>query len=188
LLGYQERRLLLMRTSFQSGVTLIEVMVVLSIAAILVSLAIPGYTTWIADAQIRSGAESLGSGLRYAKAQAILRNEPVRLVLDPTTGTGGWQVQLDGTGAVLQRGQFIESARRDTFTVAPPAATKVTYTALGQVQATNTDLSAPMTSVRVTIPGARELDVVFGGVGGNGIKICDPSASLPANDQRRCPT
>ena len=105
-----------------------------------------------------------------------------------TTGTGGWQVQRDSDGLLLQAGVFQESASRATFTVAPVGATTVTYTALGMVMNPNTDLSAPMTSVRVQIASARELDVVFGGVGGSGVKICDPSASLPANDSRACPS
>lgn len=181
-----------MRVGAQSGVTLIEMMVALAIAALLVTLAIPSYTAWIADSQIRNAAESLGSGLRFAKSQAIIRNEAVRLVLDPTTGTGGWQVQLDSDGTLLQTGSFAESASRAQFTVTPAGTTQVTYSALGTVMPANTDASAPMARVRVTIPSARELDVVFGsGVGfnaGSGVKICDPSGSLPAGDSRACPT
>ncbi len=177
-----------MRVAAQSGVTLIEMMVALAIAALLVTLAIPSYTAWISDSQIRNAAESLGSGLRFAKSQAIVRNEAVRLVLDPTTATGGWQVQLDSDDSVLQTGSFAESASRAQFTVAPAGATTVTYTALGQLSPTNKDASAVMTSVRVQIPSARELDVVFGGVGGSGVKICDPSGSLPAGDSRACPS
>ena len=180
-----------MRRVAQSGVTLIEMLVALAIAALLVTLAIPGYTGWIADSQIRNAAESLGSGLRYAKAQAILRNEPVRLVLDPTTCAGGWSVQLDSDGSILQTGNFAESSCRAQFTVAPVAATRVTYSALGMVMPTNSDASAPMTSVRVQIPSARELDVYFGGVAGNGIKICDPDPLLLGKtppDSRVCPS
>jgi type IV fimbrial biogenesis protein FimT len=177
-----------MQRNPQSGVTLIELLVAISIATLLVTLAIPTYSSWVADSQIRNAAESLGSGLRYAKAQAILRNEPVRLVLDPTTCTGGWSVQRDSDGLVLQTGSFSESSCRAQFTVAPAAATRVTYSALGMVMSPNTNASVPMTSVRVTIPSARELDVVFGGVAGNGIKICDPSGSLPAGDSRACPS
>jgi len=177
-----------MRVNPQSGVTLIELMVTIAIATLLVTLAVPGYTTWIGDSQIRNGAESLGSGLRYAKTQAILRNEPVRLVLDPTTGTGGWRVQLDGAGTTIQSGTFAESSSRAQFTPIPLAARTVTYTALGLVSPTNTDATAVLTEVQVTIPGSRELDVYFGGVAGSGIKICDPSPLLPANDTRACPT
>ena len=177
-----------MQSARQSGVTLIEMLVALAIAALLITLALPGYTTWVADSKIRNGAESLGSGLRYAKAQAVLRNDLVRLVLDPTPCTGGWQVQLDSDGSVLQSGTFQESTCPATFTAAPAGSTRVTYTALGFVSPTNSDASAVMTSVRVQIPSARELDVMFGGVAGSGVKICDPSGSLPANDSRACPS
>ena len=98
-----------MRTAFQSGVTLIEVMVVLAIAAIMISLAIPGYTAWIADAQIRNGAESLGSGLRYAKAQAIFATSWfASCSIRPRAPAAGRCSSTDG--AVLQPGLFIESA------------------------------------------------------------------------------
>ena len=42
-----------------AGFSLIELMIGLAIAALLVVLAMPSYSTWVADAQIRNAAESI---------------------------------------------------------------------------------------------------------------------------------
>ena len=44
------------------GFTLIELMVALAIAVLLLVLAAPGYATWVADQQIRAGAERSTQG------------------------------------------------------------------------------------------------------------------------------
>ena len=115
LLGSPVGRLVLMRLHLQSGVTLIELLVALAIAALLVSLAIPSYTLWISDAQIRSAAESVAGGLRYAQGEAIKRNSQVEFVIDPTTGTGGWLARLVADGSTLQAGPFAEGASQAVF-------------------------------------------------------------------------
>ena len=76
-----------------SGFTLVELMIGLAIAALLLVLALPSYQVWVADAQIRNAAESIADGLRYAQAQAVMRNATFEFTLNPTTGTGGWTVQ-----------------------------------------------------------------------------------------------
>ena len=44
------------------GFTLIELLVALAIAGILLLLAMPGYTQWVADNEIRTGAQSVAAG------------------------------------------------------------------------------------------------------------------------------
>ena len=79
-----------------AGFTLVELLIGLAIAALLVMLALPSYSVWIADAQIRNAAESIASGLRYAQGQAIARNAAIEFVIDTTAGTGGWTAtQID---------------------------------------------------------------------------------------------
>jgi len=176
------------------GFTFIELMMGLAIAAILLVLAAPNYTIWIADNQIRSGAESVASGLRYGQAEAIRQNLPMEFVLDPTTATGSWLVRPVG-GATIQKGVFAEGADRVTFTPTPAAAVMVSFSALGGISPTNADASAVLTQVQVKSPiaGSRQLNVLIGGgasgVAGQGsrtgIKICDPK--WPATDPKGCP-
>ncbi len=170
------------------GFTLIELMISLAILGFLLVLGIPNFMTWLADSQISNAAESIAGGLRYAQAQAVNQNQPVRFVLDPTTATGGWVVQLDGAGTTLQTGTFAQGSEKAAFAVFPAGATTVTYTGLGRIVA-NTDASNTLFEVQVTLPGvaaSRTLNVVFGAQGFTGIKVCDPA--WPSTDPRGCPT
>lgn len=172
-----------------SGFSLIELLIGLAIAALLMVLALPSYSVWIADAQIRNAAESIASGMRYAQGEALKRNSQVAFVLDPTTGTGGWTVQwvTDPTLPTLQVGTFREGANKTTLTAVPAAARTVTFTGLGQL-GTNADGTVPITSVQVLsstgIAGTRNLNVMVGN-NRTGIKICDPK--WPATDPKGCP-
>lgn len=190
-----------MTRSRTSGFTLVEMMITLAIAALLLVLAMPGYSLWIADGQIRNAAESIASGLRYAQAEAVRRNAQVQFVLDPTTGTGGWSAQLVSDGSTLQVGSFREGADKTAFvtldTANAGAPTTVTFTGLGVINATNADGSAPLAQVQITsstgVAGARNLNVLVGGgtaasptqAGRAGVKICDPK--WPPADPKGCP-
>lgn len=170
---------MLVRPRRNAGFTLIELMIAVVIAASLLLLAAPNFAAWNADAQIRAAAESVVSGMRYAQAEAIRRNEPIEFVLDPTTGTGGWSVQqLDGTQ--LQTAVFAEGSVLAAFAPTPAAATITTFNSLGGVNPANADTSAPITVVAIThsvgISNVRNLNVLVGG-GRTGIKVCDPAVS-----------
>jgi type IV fimbrial biogenesis protein FimT len=58
----------------QSGFTLIELMIGVVIIAILFSLGAPNLMAWLQNAQIRTAAESLSTGLQLARAEAVRRN------------------------------------------------------------------------------------------------------------------
>jgi len=176
-----------------TGFTLIELMVSLSIAALLVMLAMPAYSVWLADGQIRAGAQAVAAGLHYAQAEAIKRNERVQLVLDSTTKTGGWSAELVSTKAVLQTDAFIEGADRVQFTPTPAGRNTVTFNGLGQIESSNDNATLPFDSVLVDLPSvsdSRPLTVLVGQTANRaGIKICDrkfDSPPRPAPDPKGC--
>lgn len=78
----------------QSGVTLIELMVVLSIAAILLGIGIPAFAALIHTSRLSSLTNELISSLHLARSEAIKRN--ARAVLCPSAdgssceASGGW--------------------------------------------------------------------------------------------------
>lgn len=71
----------------QRGVTLIELMIGLTIAAILLTIGAPSFSDWIQNMRIRNSAESIMNGLQLARAEAVRRNAMVRFQLvDNLTG------------------------------------------------------------------------------------------------------
>jgi len=90
-----------MRTS-ESGLTLLELMLAITIGGILLGVAVPSFTTAMRNSQQISTANDLLSSMHYAREMAIRRN--VRVTMCPSsTGTGcqavpwdqGWIVFVD---------------------------------------------------------------------------------------------
>jgi type IV fimbrial biogenesis protein FimT len=75
------------RPARQHGFTAIELMVVVSIVAILAALAAPSFTPLIERWRVRSVAEDLASTLYYARSEAIKRGGGVAV-----NASGGWSL------------------------------------------------------------------------------------------------
>jgi type IV fimbrial biogenesis protein FimT len=114
LLDHQQGRGVLMRfvarlagASFplQRGMSLIELMVGISIIAMLMVFAAPSFSDWIQNTRIRSMADSIQNGLQFARTEAVRRNVPVRFQLTTTLDNScalslngpQWVVNLDAT-------------------------------------------------------------------------------------------
>lgn len=112
--------------SKQSGVTLLELMVGMAVAAILAMLAAPSFNRLIATTRLNTQTTELLSSLQYARTEALKRNQNVSICrsLDPAaaapacatndgTWATGWLVftdggtagVVDGTDQVLRVGQ-----------------------------------------------------------------------------------
>jgi type IV fimbrial biogenesis protein FimT len=77
-------------------VSLIEIAVVMALAAILLFAVAPNLTAAIGNQRIRSSAESLMQGLQRARGEALKMNRPVSLWLATANGGG----ELDNTCAL----------------------------------------------------------------------------------------
>lgn len=71
----------------QVGVTLIELLIVITIAAILLALALPSFQDTIDRNRLKAATDTLYGDFQYAKSEAIKRNQPV--VVDFTTSNAG---------------------------------------------------------------------------------------------------
>ena len=86
------------------GFGLFELMVAVSILAILGAVAMPNFTTWIQNARVRTAAEALQSSVRLAQAEAQRRSHTVVFFLtnsstcttESTAKAGGshWQIMV----------------------------------------------------------------------------------------------
>jgi type IV fimbrial biogenesis protein FimT len=72
-----------------SGLTLIELMVVLAIASLLLVLSTPSFTAFLRNAQLASAAHSFVASLNAARSEAMKRNLPA-LVVPLESGRRDW--------------------------------------------------------------------------------------------------
>jgi type IV fimbrial biogenesis protein FimT len=189
----------------QGGFNLIEIMVSLTVLAILIALGAPSFGEWLQNQQIRAATEALVNGMQVARGEAIKRNLAVQLTLDLPSG---WTVceatkqPCDGTLlADPVRVQDVIQSRsggegtRNAKAITPNGALAVTFSPLGGVVA-NADnpVTASITQVDVvntqgdcTAAGGpmRCLRVVV--TGGGSIRMCDPTPGIVAPDTRACP-
>ncbi|MGA2550041.1 MAG: GspH/FimT family pseudopilin [Burkholderiaceae bacterium] len=70
------------------GFSIIELVIVLAIAAIILTLAVPNFQQWIANSKVRTTAEALQNDLRLAQATAMTQGRQTILVLTNNPAVG----------------------------------------------------------------------------------------------------
>lgn len=80
------------------GLTLIELLMVLAVAAILVAAAVPAYLDLIARQRLKSAADTLYGHLQQARLLAVKENRPVTVTFQDSVQGGDWCYGLSGTG------------------------------------------------------------------------------------------
>lgn len=80
----------------ETGFTLLELMVTVSIAAILLAVGVPSYVTFIDNNRVTSQANDLLYSFNMARSEAIKRGANVRLVsVAGSDWNGGWNLVAD---------------------------------------------------------------------------------------------
>jgi type IV fimbrial biogenesis protein FimT len=162
------------------GFSLIELMFGIAIVAILATVAVPSFRTWIQNIQIRTATESITNGLQRARAEAVARNTNVDFVLGTgSSWTVDYVVKPVSTDPAIDSRSSTEGSVNVTRTVVPVGATTITFNNLGTVgvppnQPLNADGTAPFTQIDLAAVGANQNLRVTIGVGGNA-RTCDPN-------------
>ena len=78
------------RPRAQRGVTLVELMVVLGIAAIILAFAVPNFREFVARNRLDGAAQELLATLQFARSEATRRGEQVTIRLAGTAGSKNW--------------------------------------------------------------------------------------------------
>ena len=171
-----------MRRRDHRGFTLVELMIAVVIAAILLALGLPAFTTWIANIAIRTNAEAITSGIQLARTEAVRRNTAVRVVL--TAAGTSWTVAQDSDGTVIQ--EYGGEGRADTVTVSfcPTGGRTLTFNALGGVNEATPISQIAVNSSTISATQARRMCVVV--FPGGGARMCDPQRLT--TDPQGCPT
>lgn len=175
---------MLVRNSHELGFSLIELMVTIAIIAIVTTVAFPSYTQFIANARIRTVAESISNGLQVARAEAVKRNAIVRFTLaNDTSWIIGCPTVTANCPASIQAKTPKEGASA-SISLTRTGSNTVSFTSLG----TTTSVAGQMSQVDVDNSAisttlSRDLSIRIG-VGGN-TRVCDPNISA-TTDPRRC--
>jgi type IV fimbrial biogenesis protein FimT len=75
----------------ESGFTLVELLIVIAIAAILATVAVPSFQIMSRNMAVRGAADELVAGIQFARSEAVRTNQTVSLLLSGRT----WQVFID---------------------------------------------------------------------------------------------
>ena len=104
------------------GFTLIELMVTVTVLAVMATLAAPSFRELLAAQRVRATAYSLVGDLVLARSEAVKRGENVTITPVSTAWSNGWSVNvassaevLGGQGSVGSGVQFITSPASITF-------------------------------------------------------------------------
>jgi len=197
----------------ERGMTIIELMIGLAIVALVLFVAVPAFTIFLQNQQIKNAAQTVMTGLSSARAEAIRRNQAVRFqfVSNLTAGCAlatnslAWVVSLadpagncEATpGDMGAAAQIIEkrSATEGTrnVVVATNGGTTATFTGLGRLSGggiTQIDFSnATGTCEHLDLlNGTMRCMRVLVSPGGEA-RMCDPKVAAPvppAIDPRAC--
>jgi len=120
------------------GFSLIELMVVVAIAAIMAGIAVPSFKGFVSGQRVKTAASDFVMAAIFARSEAIKRNANVTIT-PATGGASGWK---DGWSVAVGATQLSQQQAYSGLTLSGPASA-ITYTGTGR-------LSAPVTTLAIT--------------------------------------
>jgi type IV fimbrial biogenesis protein FimT len=184
------------------GMTIIELMVVVTMIGILLMLAIPGVGNWISNSRVRTVSDEIQNALRLAQAEAVNRNRQVAFVrtnaaparnATPSTTGANWYIQVlpltadEGSNTDFQDSAYVQGGTFSAQSGASVAGTAlVCFNSVGRVvsnsaTALGANCVAPITSTDptdfdVTLAASNRAMRVELFLGGR-VRLCDVSAA-----------
>jgi type IV fimbrial biogenesis protein FimT len=177
------------------GFTLLELMVAFTIAAMLLTLGMPSFTTFLRNSEVRSTAEAISNGLRAARSEATRQNLPVSFTL-AGGGNPGWTINVFNPvtnmliNPPIQQYSRFEVGMHSQVVRTPGTALAITFNGLGRIISPSPIATPNLQQIDVTsvVSGeAKTLRVYADDV--HGIRTCDPDPALKLllpPDSRAC--
>jgi len=190
------------------GFSLIELMVTVTLIAILLVLTIPAYGTWTADAHVRAAAESLTNAIRLAQASAVAKGRTSLFALTadtqpsinsvPAANARNWFAMLnvlggsDETKASL--GLILKSTEGTQHQVTVSGPTMICFNALGRQTSLAASASSLSTACTAADPAvyqvsrssgaSRSFNVVVWA--GGRVRMCDAAKAISSTNPDGC--
>lgn len=120
------------------GFTLIELMVVVALAAIMAALAAPSFKSFVSGQRVKTAASDFVMTAIFARSEAIKRNADVTIT-SVTSGATGWK---DGWTVAVGSTQLSQQQAYASVTFSGPVSA-ITYSGTGR-------LSAAVTTMTIT--------------------------------------
>jgi len=103
------------KSSFESGLSLVELMVAVAILSILATIAVPAFEDMVAHSRLSSQTNELVGAIQAARGEAIKRNQQIRFcrtssaTSNDCAGAGNWRfwIVVNPNDTVLRRGNIL---------------------------------------------------------------------------------
>ncbi|MBT3813634.1 MAG: prepilin-type N-terminal cleavage/methylation domain-containing protein [Gammaproteobacteria bacterium] len=122
-----------------SGFTLMELMVTLSIAGIVASIGIPSFSASITSSRVTTMTNEFITALRFARSEAVKRNQNVVVSKSGAQWEAGWQVFVDNdkSNAFSTGDELLKeySSLANGYTLKGDEGVFVSYNSRGEAQA-----------------------------------------------------
>lgn len=188
--------------AMEKGFSLVELLIGITILALLLMLALPSYNIWIANARVRTATLSMLNGLQLAKSEAIRRNMPVFFQLTSASNLSDWTVGCVTVlfappvdcPAAIQRYASVEGTQNAAITITDAAGNTgttniVTFNSFGWPMSPDPTGAIPIAQINATstvlaAPDARPLRLTVSPAGL--LRMCDPALPSPPTNASGC--
>jgi type IV fimbrial biogenesis protein FimT len=191
----------LIRATLSRGFTLIEIAITLAVIGVVLALGAPSFAAWIQNTQIRSATESMLTGMKLARVEALKSNCTAHFQLTDSSGTlsasgTNWitssDARMEGTAVICDPSepQLIRSkpSAEGTPNTAYSASTAdIGFDALGRVIPAGdvtVDITNPTGGACAPSGPMRCLRILL--TAGGQARMCDPAVTGFPTDPRTC--
>ncbi|MDY7537341.1 GspH/FimT family pseudopilin [Undibacterium sp. RTI2.1] len=163
------------------GFSLVELMVTISVAAILLAIGAPSFSSFINNQKLVSTASEFYAAINMTRSEAIKRGSRVDMVPnDGANWSSGWTVFIDAnSNQIVDPGEtiiFFHEASANIITIASTfVAPYISYTGNGRTR-TNASSQTPNPGTVSFTSGSTVRIVIINFLGRS--QICDPSKSV----------
>ncbi len=159
----------LKRKSFQTGFTLIELVITLAIVALLISLAAPAFSDFIRQTRLINATRALHDAMNLARMESIKRNGQVDLIAHEDNWKNGWVMKADNQIIFNHDALYKDIAIVSTFREKKAA---IAYNGTGHTRTESSTTGTTSGTLRLSL-GKHSRLIVVNFLGR--VRVCNPA-------------